>query len=191
MHTPPCECFQAILDGAGPPFFTPARRCRFPAELICFFPEASQLQWVRRLNNAVEYIESHLDSEIDIAQAARLAVCSSFHFQRVFSYMAGVTLTGYIRRRQMTLAAFEPAESGAQDQRRGAEIRLRISRRVQSRVSERPRRGPQRRAAAGHSADRISQAGLPSFNPWRSGTELQNLEKKMPSASSVFAQGSP
>ncbi len=61
----------------------------------------------------MEYIESHLDSEIDIAQAARLAVCSSFHFQRVFSYMAGVTLTWYIRRRRMTLAAFEPAESGA------------------------------------------------------------------------------
>ena len=35
------------------------------------------------LNNAVEYIESHLDSEIDIAQAVRLAVCSGFHFQRV------------------------------------------------------------------------------------------------------------
>lgn len=61
----------------------------------------------------MEYIESHLDGEIDIAQAARLAVCSSFHFQRVSSYMAGVTLTGYIRRRRMTLAAFEPAESGA------------------------------------------------------------------------------
>ena len=62
----------------------------------------------------MEYIESHLDGEIDIAQAARLAVCSSFHFQRVSSYMAGVTLTEYIRRRRMTLAAFEPAESGAQ-----------------------------------------------------------------------------
>ena len=35
------------------------------------------------LNNAVEYIESHLGGEIDIAQAARLAVCSGFHFQRV------------------------------------------------------------------------------------------------------------
>ena len=65
------------------------------------------------LNNAVEYIESHLGGEIDIAQAARLAVCSGFHFQRVSSYMAGVTLTEYIRRRQMTLAAFEPAEGGA------------------------------------------------------------------------------
>ena len=45
--------------------------------------EPNAMGQTAELNNAVEYIESHLGGEIDIAQAARLAVCSSFHFQRV------------------------------------------------------------------------------------------------------------
>ncbi|KUO49102.1 MAG: AraC family transcriptional regulator, partial [Desulfitibacter sp. BRH_c19] len=36
-----------------------------------------------------------------------LAFCSEYHFQRMFSFLAGVTLSEYIRRRRLTLAAFE------------------------------------------------------------------------------------
>ena len=149
--------------------------------------EPNAMGQTAELNNAVEYIESHLDGEIDIAQAARLAVCSGFHFQRGSSYMAGVTLSGYIRRRRMTLAAFELAEAGASiidmAQKYGYESPTAFNRAFQSVHGVAPSAARQQGIPLPH----IPRAGLPSFNPWRSGTELQNLEKKMPSASSVFA----
>jgi len=60
--------------------------------------------WTERLNKAVQYLEENLTSEIDIATAAKICHCSSFHFQRMFSYIAGVPLAEYIRRRRMTKA---------------------------------------------------------------------------------------
>ncbi|MEA4815733.1 MAG: AraC family transcriptional regulator [Lachnospiraceae bacterium] len=65
------------------------------------------MEWIDRLNKAIEYIEDNLDGEINYEYAARIACCSAFHFQRMFGYMAGVPLSEYIRRRRMTLAAFD------------------------------------------------------------------------------------
>lgn len=65
------------------------------------------MDWLSQLNSALAYIEEHLDGEIEPDQVAALACCSSFHFQRMFSYMARVPLAEYIRRRRMTKAAFD------------------------------------------------------------------------------------
>ena len=65
------------------------------------------MEWLRQLNNAIEYIESNLDSEISYDEAARIACCSTYYFQRIFTYVTGVSLAEYIRRRRMTQAAFE------------------------------------------------------------------------------------
>ncbi|MGD9560465.1 MAG: GyrI-like domain-containing protein [Oscillospiraceae bacterium] len=65
------------------------------------------MDWLGQLNDALAYIEAHLDGEIDPRQVAKLAGCSGFHFQRMFSYMAQTTLAEYIRRRRMTKAALE------------------------------------------------------------------------------------
>ncbi len=65
------------------------------------------MDWLNQLNDALRYLEEHLDGEIDLEQAAKLACTSSFHFQRMFSYMANVPLAEYIRRRRMTKAAFD------------------------------------------------------------------------------------
>lgn len=65
------------------------------------------MEWIERLNEAVDYIENNLDQDISVEKAARIAACSTFHFQRMFTYIAGVTIGEYIRRRRMTLAAFE------------------------------------------------------------------------------------
>lgn len=65
------------------------------------------MEWIEKLNSAINYIENNLADEIDTEEAARIAVCSAHHFQRMFPYIAGVTLSEYIRRRKMTLAAFE------------------------------------------------------------------------------------
>lgn len=65
------------------------------------------MDWISRLNEAVEYIEENLDKDISYDKAAQIACCSTFHFQRMFSYISDVSLSEYIRRRRLTLAAFD------------------------------------------------------------------------------------
>lgn len=63
--------------------------------------------WLQKMNNAIGYIEDHLATEIDFDTAARLAYCSAHHFQRMFAFIAEVSISAYIRQRRLTLAAFE------------------------------------------------------------------------------------
>lgn len=65
------------------------------------------MEWIERLNNAMYYIEEHLSDNIDYEQVSKVACCSAYHFQRMFSYMADVPLSEYIRRRRMTMAAVD------------------------------------------------------------------------------------
>lgn len=65
------------------------------------------MEWITRLNEAMNYIEEHIREEIDYDQAAQIACCSTYHFQRMFAYMAGIPLSEYIRRRRMSLAAVD------------------------------------------------------------------------------------
>jgi AraC family transcriptional regulator len=65
------------------------------------------MEGLDRLNAAMDYLEAHLADEIAYERAAQIACCSTYHFQRMFSYIAGVPLSEYIRRRRLTLAAFE------------------------------------------------------------------------------------
>ena len=54
------------------------------------------MEWIERLNDAIDY-----------EQLGQIACCSSYHFQRMFTYMAGISLSEYIRRRKMSLAAVD------------------------------------------------------------------------------------
>jgi len=65
------------------------------------------MEWLQQLNQAIEYIEENLAGKISYDKAAKIACCSTHHFQRMFSYVAGVPLSEYIRRRRMTAAAFD------------------------------------------------------------------------------------
>lgn len=65
------------------------------------------MEWIDRLNEAMEDIEKHLTDKVDYDRLGRIAGCSSYHFQRMFAYMAGITLSEYIRRRKMSLAAVD------------------------------------------------------------------------------------
>lgn len=65
------------------------------------------MEWVEQLNQSMRYIEEHLTDEIDYEQLGKIACCSAYHFQRMFTYMAGITLSEYIRRRKMSLAAVD------------------------------------------------------------------------------------
>lgn len=63
------------------------------------------MEWVIRLNRALKYIEDNLTAEICESELEKILACSFYQFQRMFSYMADVSLSEYIRRRKMTKAA--------------------------------------------------------------------------------------
>lgn len=65
------------------------------------------MDWLEKMNNALEYIENNLTSEIDYQVIAQKSCCSSYNFQRMFSFIADVPLSEYIRRRRLTGAALE------------------------------------------------------------------------------------
>ncbi len=65
------------------------------------------MEWIERLNKTISYIEEHLTEDISYDALARIACCSTYHFQRMFAYMAGIPLSEYIRRRRMSLAAID------------------------------------------------------------------------------------
>lgn len=66
---------------------------------------------LEKMNEALRYIEENLADDIDFKEVARLAFCSEYHFKRTFSFLAGISLSEYIRRRRLTLAAFELSNS--------------------------------------------------------------------------------
>src|SRR5699024_2863379 len=59
------------------------------------------------MNDALSFIEENLTNRIESHEVAKRALCSEYHFKRMFSFLAGVTLSEYIRRRRLTFAAFE------------------------------------------------------------------------------------
>ena len=63
------------------------------------------MDWLSQWNEALDYLEAHLTEEVPPEALGRIACCGGYHFQRMFSYLAGVPLSEYIRRRRMTLAA--------------------------------------------------------------------------------------
>lgn len=62
---------------------------------------------ISRLSKALDYIEDNLDGDICYEEAAKIACSSTYEFQRMFSYITDVSLAEYIRRRRLTLAAFD------------------------------------------------------------------------------------
>ncbi len=63
------------------------------------------MNMLKQLNAAIEYIEANLCAEFDLDTAAGIACVTADSFIRFFSYMTGMTLTEYVRRRRLTLAA--------------------------------------------------------------------------------------
>ena len=71
------------------------------------------MEWIERLNSAVEYMEAHLHEKIDYEKVAEIANCPAYYFQRMFLYMTNISVSEYIRRRKMSLAAVDLQDAGA------------------------------------------------------------------------------
>jgi len=67
------------------------------------------------LTRAMDYIETNICNDLNMTDIARVTPYSAYHLQKIFAYLAGVSLTEYIRRRKMTLAAQELQTSKVTD----------------------------------------------------------------------------
>ena len=64
------------------------------------------------LNRLVEFIEDHLTEEIDITGLTSSLGTTEYHVRRMFSSLAGMPLSEYVRRRRMAVAAADVLEDG-------------------------------------------------------------------------------
>ena len=71
------------------------------------------MDWIERLNEAIRYMEENLTGKIEYERLGQIACCSTYHFQRMFAYIAGIPLSEYIRKRKMSLAAVDLQGSNA------------------------------------------------------------------------------
>jgi len=65
------------------------------------------MDWSSRVNLALDYIEANLENDINLAQAARLALCTQGRFADIFLATTGLHVSEYIRRRRLSIAAVE------------------------------------------------------------------------------------
>lgn len=63
------------------------------------------MESVKRLNNALAYVEETLESQIDDVEFSRIAACPFAVFQRFFMLVTGTTLNEYVRLRRFSRAA--------------------------------------------------------------------------------------
>lgn len=67
------------------------------------------MEWITGIQNAIDYIETHITEKMDYEAIAKESFSSTFHFQRVFSILCGYTVGEYIRNRRLSLAGAELA----------------------------------------------------------------------------------
>jgi len=65
------------------------------------------MEWLNKMNSAIDYIEMNLTEKIDYTQVANIACCSLSRFQNMFLFLTDITISEYIRRRRMALSAKE------------------------------------------------------------------------------------
>ena len=62
---------------------------------------------LQEFNHLMDYIETHLTEEISGKDISKIVGLSDYHFKRMFSYMAGMSLNEYIKNRRLSVANVE------------------------------------------------------------------------------------
>ncbi len=65
------------------------------------------MDFVERMNRAMDYIESCLGEEINPQEIARIMACPFTVFQRSFIQITGIPVSEYVRRRKLSCAAYD------------------------------------------------------------------------------------
>jgi AraC family transcriptional regulator len=77
--------------------------------------DETALDYVQRVNRAIDYILAHLDEPLNLDRIAAEACFSSFHFHRIFRSRVGETLNQFVKRlrleRALKLMSHEPGRS--------------------------------------------------------------------------------
>lgn len=68
------------------------------------------MEWNEKLQAIIDYVENHLqrtETPVNTEEIAKMAECSYSFFQKVFSYMNGISFADYVRYRKLTLAGYD------------------------------------------------------------------------------------
>ncbi len=65
---------------------------------------ATSLDYVERVNRAIDYVVRHLDGPLRLEDVARAACFSPFHFHRIFRALVGETLNEFVARQRLERA---------------------------------------------------------------------------------------
>lgn len=68
------------------------------------------LNFYQQLNQLADYLEQHLDEELDYRRLAHMIGVNAYTLQRLFPLLANITLADYQRRRRLTLAGKDLAQ---------------------------------------------------------------------------------
>ncbi|MBP2240951.1 AraC family transcriptional regulator [Cytobacillus eiseniae] len=67
---------------------------------------------LKSMNEALDYIELHLQDKIDYNEIEKITGTSIYHFRRMFSFLSGMSLGEYIRNRKLSNATFDLLHRG-------------------------------------------------------------------------------
>ncbi|MCL2287479.1 MAG: AraC family transcriptional regulator [Firmicutes bacterium] len=65
------------------------------------------MRTIDKLNAVIDYVENHISEDIDLNHLAAIACSSLYDFQRMFGFIAEMSIVEYIRKRRLTLAGLE------------------------------------------------------------------------------------
>ena len=65
------------------------------------------MQWIDKMNSVMDFVEMHIDGEIDTNEISRILACPFSVFQRTFVLLTGIQFSEYIRRRRLSCAAHD------------------------------------------------------------------------------------
>ena len=65
------------------------------------------MEWLKRMNAAIEFVDENINEKTDYRKAAEIACCSLSRFQNMFLFISDIPLSEYVRRRRMALSAKE------------------------------------------------------------------------------------
>ena len=77
--------------------------------------DLAKVDYVARVNRAIDYIVQNPTEQLDLEQLARVACFSAFHFHRIFKVLVGETVAAFVKRvrlqRAIRLMAVRPETS--------------------------------------------------------------------------------
>jgi AraC family transcriptional regulator len=73
---------------------------------VADLPNLANLDYVDRVNRAVDYVTGNLSQPLQLEDVARVACCSSYHFHRIFRALMGETLASFVKRVRLERSVF-------------------------------------------------------------------------------------